>query len=139
MKESSDYLIKYFIEGTGEEKPPANWSETLQNVKENLSWDPENINSASFVDIASQVKISNGFSNPNKNYVQNCSDMMVHFSWRINKTFKETHHNYAAQTSHTDYGICCRIFPQLDFVNPRTKNLPTDQYTGSMLFLCIRN
>ena len=61
---------------------------------------------------------------------QSCSDMMVHVSWRVNKSTVETHQNYDTQKSHTDYGPCCRIFPQLDFVNQKTKDLPTEQYTG---------
>ena len=56
--------------------------------------------------------------------------MMVDVSWRVNKSRKESHQFYAAQKSHTDYGACCRIFPNLDFINQKTRNLPTDQYTG---------
>ena len=66
---------------------------------------------------------------------KSCSDMMVEVSWRINKSVVESHQYYDAQKSHTDYGSCCRIFPQLDFVNPRTRNLPTEQYTGNRFTL----
>merc|ERR1719483_478817 len=55
---------------------------------------------------------------------------MVHVSWRVNKSTVETHEYYETQKSHTDYGACCRLFPQLDFVNQNTKDLPTDQYTA---------
>ena len=57
--------------------------------------------------------------------------MMVHVSWRINKSTVETRKNYDTQKSHTDYGTCCRIFPELDLVNQKTKDLPTDEYTGT--------
>ena len=62
---------------------------------------------------------------------QSCSDMMVDVSWRVNKSRRESHQFYEAQKSHTDYGSCCRIFPHLDFINQRTRNIPTDQYTGN--------
>ena len=62
---------------------------------------------------------------------QSCSDMMLDVSWRVNKSRRESHQFYEAQKSHTDYGTCCRIFPHLDFINQRTRNIPTDQYTGN--------
>ena len=36
---------------------------------------------------------------------------------------------YAAYAEVTDYGACCEILPYLNFVNTKTANLPTDEYT----------
>jgi len=113
-QEDSKHLLKYFIQGVDRDKPPASWSNTFENIKENLSWNPANDDGEPFVNIASQ----------------SCSDMMVDVSWRVNKSRRESHQFYEAQKSHTDYGSCCRIFPHLDFINQRTRNIPTDQYTA---------
>ena len=53
-QKSSEYLLKYFIEGTDKE-PPRNWSLVLEEIKKNLNWDPEGRDENSFADIASQV------------------------------------------------------------------------------------
>jgi len=114
QRNHANYLMKYYLEGISKENPPANWSQTLEKVEKMFNWNPNNLHGISFVDFASQ----------------SCSDMMVHVSWRVNKSTVETHEYYETQKSHTDYGACCRLFPQLDFVNQKTKDLPTDQYTA---------
>ncbi len=53
----------------------------------------------------------------------NVSYFSVHPSSNTVRTF------YSAYAEVTDYGACCQILPYLNFVNPKTVNLPFDQYT----------
>ena len=54
-QEDSRHLLKYFIQGIDRELPPARWIKTLEDIKESLDWDPDNLDGEPFVNIASQV------------------------------------------------------------------------------------
>ena len=57
--------------------------------------------------------------------------MLLLVTWRLNETGKvENFTNVDFQKTYTDYGVCCRIFPQLDFDNPITRDLPASEYPG---------
>ena len=55
--------------------------------------------------------------------------MILSVKWRLNsgELFK-ANSSYKFSSSYTDYGFCCKIFPQLDFENSATKNIDVSQY-----------
>ena len=55
--------------------------------------------------------------------------MLLLVIWRLKATgiVKEVT-DAQFQKTYTDFGVCCRIFPQLDFDNPATKDLPAEEY-----------
>ena len=55
--------------------------------------------------------------------------MILSVKWRLNsgELFK-ANSSYKFSSSYTDYGFCCKIFPQLDFENNATKNIDVSQY-----------
>ena len=64
--------------------------------------------------------------------------MLLEVTWRLNTTGKlKSFTNVASQKTYTDYGVCCRIFPQLDFDNPATKDIPASQYKSKKAFAMI--
>ena len=49
----------------------------------------------------------------------------------LNAKWNQTNHfRVLTMKSFTDYGVCCRIFPWLDFENEATKNKPAREYTN---------
>ena len=49
--------------------------------------------------------------------------------WRNNETGKmDPYSDYEFSMTYTDYGVCCRIYPQMDFDNNETKNIPVAEY-----------
>merc|ERR1712080_376233 len=92
--ENYRYFIQYIL-GADDSvalPEPKDWNITLANIKNNLNWDGV----TPFVDL-------NGT-------VHNCEDMIVETEW--NKKF---HYNYKSDKTFTDFGVCCRIYPELDF------------------------
>ena len=55
--------------------------------------------------------------------------MLLHVSWRLKSSGEVTYvtEKKFAKT-YTDYGVCCRVFPYLDFDNPKTRDIPPSQY-----------
>ena len=57
--------------------------------------------------------------------------MLLFVTWRLKENGRVTKiTNREFQKTYTDFGVCCRIFPQLDFDNPNTKDLPSSQYAS---------
>ena len=44
---------------------------------------------------------------------------------------EQSHKFYNAFAKETDYGTCCFIVPNLDFVNPKTKDMDPEKYDPS--------
>jgi len=106
MKDNSNlenyrYFIQYILgaDDSGILPEPTDWNKTLTNIKDNLGWDGVK----PFVDL-------NGT-------VQNCEDMIVETEW--NKKF---HYNYRSDKTFTDFGVCCRIYPELDFAKTNSSS-----------------
>jgi len=57
-------------------------------------------------------------------------DLVLKVQWRLANGTSMAYLRYNAAQSHTDYGVCCSIFPQLDFENPDTRDVDTSDYTG---------
>ena len=60
--------------------------------------------------------------------------MLLLVTWKLKETGKVsqvTNKNF--QKTYTDFGVCCRIFPQLDFDNPNTRDLPPTQYASILV------
>ena len=51
--------------------------------------------------------------------------MILNAKWN-----QKNHFRVLTMKSFTDYGVCCRIFPWLDFENEATKNKPAREYTN---------
>ena len=85
-----DYLIDYFYLGSNESEEPRNWNETLANVVKNSGWNPshESFNRFSAQDCNRELFMQVSYQN-------------VDITWR----------NFSQ--SYTDYGICCKLFPQI--------------------------
>ena len=85
-----DYLIDYFYLGSNESEEPENWNQTLANVVKNSGWDPshESFNRFSAQDCNRELFMQVSYQNQD-------------ITW---KDFGQ---------SYTDYGICCKLFPQL--------------------------
>ena len=54
-RKDANYLMDYYMQGIQNESPPANWSKTIEEVKESLNWNPDEHHGTTFVNIASQV------------------------------------------------------------------------------------
>ena len=60
--------------------------------------------------------------------------MLLSVKWRLNETGKiEEVKAKKFQRSYTDFGVCCRIFPGLDFDNPDTRDIPPSQYGSNTI------
>ena len=57
----------------------------------------------------------------------------VQVKWRHTKTAELIVANaeYKFSSSFTDYGVCCKIYPQLDFENEKTKNKDVIEYEST--------
>ena len=89
-------LFEYFIDGQSKsmtEDEHNSFLQILKKVEESSSW---NSSSTSLQRFASQ----------------NCSQMMILTTWK-KKTYKFV--NVKHMTGATDFGICCRLYPQIDF------------------------
>ena len=55
--------------------------------------------------------------------------MILAVKWRLKsgESF-QANSSYKFSSSYTDYGFCCKIFPQLDFENEKTKNIDVSEY-----------
>ena len=55
--------------------------------------------------------------------------MLLLVSWRMKSSGEVTDvtEKKFAKT-YPDYGVCCRVFPYLDFDNPKTRDIPPSQY-----------
>ena len=57
--------------------------------------------------------------------------MFLSVQWRVAKPVQEiitVGHQIVFTSSYTDLGVCCKIFPQLDFDDPRTRNINVKDY-----------
>ena len=70
----------------------------------------------SFIDIVKKVEQSSNWNSYFKSLQMiashNCSQMMILTTWK-KKTYKFVNVKY--MTGSTDFGICCWLFPQIDF------------------------
>ena len=85
-----DYLIDYFYLGSNKSEEPVNWNETLANVVKNSGWNPD-------------------YESFNRFSAQDCNQELFMFVAFQNQDI--TWKNFGQ--SYTDYGICCKLFPQL--------------------------
>ena len=100
-------LFEYFIDGLSKSMTEEELNTFLQIVKqveESSSW---NSSSTSLQRIASH----------------NCSQMMILTTWK-KKIYKFVNVKY--MTGVTDFGICCRLYPQIDF-DDLEKDSKTDE------------
>ena len=59
--------------------------------------------------------------------------MILLVTWRLNETEKvEEFSTMRFSKSFTDYGVCCRIFQQLNFDNPETRKRPVSEYKSKL-------
>ena len=60
--------------------------------------------------------------------------MFLSVQWRQAHTGKmiKVGHEEVFTSSYTDYGVCCKIFPQLDFDDPLTRNISVKDYKSLM-------
>ena len=88
-------------------------------------------------------------------------EMFLAVKWRHLKTGEKIVYNYSQEftTSYTDYGVCCKIYPQLgnfnknnlksnvrkfnlisisDFENPDTRHIHVDEYKSRLTIWCIK-
>ena len=99
---------------------PENWDTVLKSVHENL-----NLTSYS------------GGHTFNKEVAQKCQhEMFLSVKWRNDETGELVvfDQSKAFTSSYTDYGVCCKIFPQLDFENPDTRNISVSDYKRKSKF-----
>ena len=79
-------------------------------------------------------------------------EMFLAVKWRHLKTGEKIVYDYSQEftTSYTDYGVCCKIFPQLgnfkndqmkfyqilisDFENPDTRHVHVDDYKSRLIY-----
>ena len=61
--------------------------------------------------------------------------MILAVKWRLSsgESF-EANSSYQFSSSYTDYGFCCKIFPQLDFENELTKNIDVSEYKSKHFY-----
>lgn len=61
--------------------------------------------------------------------------MILAVKWRLSsgESFA-ANSSYKFSSSYTDYGFCCKIFPQLDFENELTKNIDVSEYKSKHLY-----
>ena len=110
---NSKYLINYFIMGENMTEPE-NWDDILGSVDLNLG-----------------LSNFSGGHTFNKEVAQKCYDeMFLAAKWRNDETGELVvfDHSTVFTSSYTDYGVCCKIFPQLDFENPDTRNISVSDY-----------
>ena len=93
-------IIDFFLLGKGQEPPKED------NIEEKLGW---NQTSQTFANFAAQE----------------CDRMILNARWR-----QRSHFSVLTMKSFTDYGVCCRIFPWLDFENEATKNKSAREYSN---------
>ena len=57
----------------------------------------------------------------------------VQVKWRHTKTAEliVANADYKFSSSFTDYGVCCKIYPQLDFENEKTKDKDVSEYEST--------
>ena len=81
----------------------------------------------SFLKIVQKVEKSSGWNSSSTSLQRmashNCSQMMILTTWK-KKTYKFVSVKY--MTGATDFGICCRLFPQIDF-DDLEKDSKTDE------------
>ena len=67
------------------------------------------------------------------------NEMILSAQWRLKsgKLF-EASSSYKFSSSYTDYGFCCKIFPQLDFENNATKNIDVSEYKSIHFFNSLK-
>ena len=69
-----------------------------------------------------------------KSHFQSCDEMILLVTWRLNETGKVVEFSKMKfSKSFTDYGVCCRIFPQLNFDNPETRKIPVSEYKSKLI------
>ena len=100
LSKKSKEIINYLLLGKG--RP----STEEEDIKGKLGWDRQN--QSTFANFAAQE----------------CDQMILNARWN-----QKNHFRVLTVKSFTDYGVCCRIFPWLDFENKLTKNKPRRLYT----------
>ena len=63
--------------------------------------------------------------------------MFLSVQWRVADT-KEVitlGHQIVFTSSYTDQGVCCKIFPQLDFDDPQTRDIHVKDYKSLKNYL----
>ena len=93
-------IIDFFLLGKGQEPPKED------NIEEKFGWNQTNQTFANFA-------------------AQECDRMILNAKWR-----ETSHFSVLTMKSFTDYGVCCRIFPWLDFENEATKNKSAREYSN---------
>ena len=94
--EVKKHLFEYFIDGLNapmDKEEVENTLEIVKRVERSTGWN------------ASSTTLQRTASH-------NCSQMMILTTWR-KKTYKFVNVNY--MNNPTDFGMCCRLFPQIDF------------------------
>ena len=85
----------------------------------------------SFLKIVQKVEKSSGWNSSSTSLQRmashNCSQMMILTTWK-KKTYKFVSVQY--MTGATDFGICCRLYPQIDF-----DDLEKDSKTDEEIYL----
>ena len=94
-------IIDFFLLGKGKEPSKE------EKIEEKLGWDRSN--QTTFATFAAQE----------------CDRMILNAKWQ-----QTSHFSVLTLKSFTDYGVCCRIFPWLDFENEATKNKPAREYSN---------
>ena len=63
--------------------------------------------------------------------------MFLSVQWRQAHTGKmiRVGHEEVFTSSYTDYGVCCKIFPQLDFDDPQTRDIHVKDYKSLKNYL----
>ena len=96
-------LFEYFIDGPSKpmsEEELDNFMKIVKKIEDATSWNHSSTSLQRFA-------------------YHNCSQMMMLTTWK-KKTYKFVNVPHMAET--TDFGICCRLYPQINFDDP-------DQYT----------
>ena len=67
--------------------------------------------------------------------------MFLAIQWRQADTQKiiTVGHEEVFTSSYTDYGVCCQIFPQLDFDDPESRSIRVKDYKSLMYDLSSQN